>query len=91
MYLAVFLCAASVKLLTVSSAKHMDLSPEFHHTMSGRRSVGTMWVGKSYSSSRSTDSVVVGRRCGLIVACRTRSWRMLYRQRSLATSQLFST
>ena len=78
MYLAVFLCAASVKLLskhTVSSAKHMNLSPEFHHTMLGRRSVGTMWVGNLYTSSRSTDSAVVGRRCGLIAAaisCRTR-------------------
>ena len=69
MYLAVFRWAASLKLLskqTVSSAKHMDLSPGSHHKTSGRRSVGMMWVGKLQPSSRSTDSTVEGRRRDLM-------------------------
>ena len=48
-YLAVFLWAASAKLVskhTVSSARRRDLHTSSHQTKSGRRSVGTMWRGK---------------------------------------------
>ena len=83
MYLAVFLAAASSKFVskqTVSSAKHTDLELESHYTMSGRKSVGTMWQGNWYPSLMSTDKDVVGERYDLMadaISCRTRSCRAL--------------
>ena len=56
-YLAVFRCAASSKLLskqTVSSAKHNDLLVSSHHTKSGLRSVGVMCLNSFARSLRIT-------------------------------------
>ena len=69
MYLAVFLSAASLKLLskqTVSSTKRRILLFVSHHTMSGLRSVVIMCSGNLYPLSMSADRHAVGARCGLI-------------------------